>query len=920
MENLIYIDEKDKYDASALANTFANEDTRNRAYFNALGAKLALKYLASEGIDVSGMYNIHSIKKILEDIDISDVRLQNINIDVRIIFDENVIFIPKSHFEYGIAPDIYLIFNLAQDFSNVKFLGFVEPKLINKNNENKDYYFIEKEKLSSPVDLKNYIEKFHKDVSEDISSEEIENSERIIISMADNDILEDDKKYLLKQLVRSAELRDKIIEYENFETLSYKVLSDTSVKKREIPLAIDELENFDLSNDFQEDFLPPNSIQANSLITEPVELTVENDEKLSENVNSNDFVDVAQENISLDNIELPAEPVIEGATFDDNMISLNNVETTENFVEDLQIDGVENISLDNIELPMEQVLEVENQEDDIENFLNLENIETNKLEDQIENLSEDIISDSTISLDNITIPEISENDNVDNEETLSLDNIELPTEDIEEHDEFGIETGNFNNEEASFIEAENFENLENSINLENIEELPIEDKSVEDLSASVDNQEYITLGDISVDNDEILDISFAEKSEQNINNDAILKSIDNVDISDEDLVENILPKTTVSNMVNDSLSDEIPDNEFEELVNVGENIENSSSFGKNLLDNLNEEDIEDVKIDTNQTGIENIDISSNDLLEQIDNILTTNSQIDGDDDKSAQNDSELMSTIEDYFSEETSAVSDENETSDLEMLFNSGDNDNTDSIDNLEVSENNQEEQEQPIPGAALINDEKSKSDKKVILLATTLISVIIAVSAITFLKPKTSQDIEPMTSKETNAPNEIVDAPMTAQNVETNTIETNTPNINSEEIKNVTKAQTQEIKNNPVPKKQTTESYMAVNKLVWDVSAEISANPQMQTYLKTAGKSIKLSLSADLLLANEYAYTNQIKVGLLVNANGSVQNASILASSGSTQIDNIVLQSVKETLNVIKPASGAVKTPDFKLTLIIYL
>ena len=125
MENLIYIDEKDKYDASALANTFANEDTRNRAYFNALGAKLALKYLASEGIDVSGMYNIHSIKKILEDIDISDVRLQNINIDVRIIFDENVIFIPKSHFEYGIAPDIYLIFNLSQDFSNVKFLGFV---------------------------------------------------------------------------------------------------------------------------------------------------------------------------------------------------------------------------------------------------------------------------------------------------------------------------------------------------------------------------------------------------------------------------------------------------------------------------------------------------------------------------------------------------------------------------------------------------------------------------------------------------------------------------------------------------------------------------------------------------------------------------------------------------------------------------
>ena len=87
METLIYIDEKDKYDASAVANAFANEDIRNRAYFNTLGAKLALKYLASEGINVSDVYNIHSIKKIIEDIDISDVRLSNINIDVRIIFD-----------------------------------------------------------------------------------------------------------------------------------------------------------------------------------------------------------------------------------------------------------------------------------------------------------------------------------------------------------------------------------------------------------------------------------------------------------------------------------------------------------------------------------------------------------------------------------------------------------------------------------------------------------------------------------------------------------------------------------------------------------------------------------------------------------------------------------------------------------------
>lgn len=62
-ETLIYIEEQDKLDASAAANAFAHKDTRNRAYINTLGAELALKYLASENVDVSNTYNIHSIKK-----------------------------------------------------------------------------------------------------------------------------------------------------------------------------------------------------------------------------------------------------------------------------------------------------------------------------------------------------------------------------------------------------------------------------------------------------------------------------------------------------------------------------------------------------------------------------------------------------------------------------------------------------------------------------------------------------------------------------------------------------------------------------------------------------------------------------------------------------------------------------------------
>ena len=97
---LIYIDENDKKNAGISANNFAKEDTRNRAYYNDLGARLVQKFLASENIDVSDIYNIHKIHKIVEELDISDIMLKNIHLDVRVVFNENFIFIPKSHFIY----------------------------------------------------------------------------------------------------------------------------------------------------------------------------------------------------------------------------------------------------------------------------------------------------------------------------------------------------------------------------------------------------------------------------------------------------------------------------------------------------------------------------------------------------------------------------------------------------------------------------------------------------------------------------------------------------------------------------------------------------------------------------------------------------------------------------------------------------
>lgn len=50
-----------------------------------------------------------------------------------------------------------------------------------------------------------------------------------MVSLMDQNVSKNEMKELLKYLAKSAELRDKFIEFENFETLSYKSLHTEGV-------------------------------------------------------------------------------------------------------------------------------------------------------------------------------------------------------------------------------------------------------------------------------------------------------------------------------------------------------------------------------------------------------------------------------------------------------------------------------------------------------------------------------------------------------------------------------------------------------------------------------------------------------------------------------------------------------------------
>lgn len=257
---LIYIEEKDKQEANASAKFFADKDLQNRIYTNVLGAELAGKYLNSEGFAISPVDNMHNIKKVLEEIDISDIILPRTHIDVRMIFDEKYIFVPKSHFDLNILPDIYFVFQMAQDVSHVKFLGFFEPSAIDKTKENAAYYFITKDKLTPVDQLGNYLESAESFTKTELTETDLLNFEESIIDFVDNDITDLDKKILLKVLTKSPELRAKFIEFENFELIShyaaneYELEDDDSEVKPEKTQADNTEDNYSVVDfdDFSE--------------------------------------------------------------------------------------------------------------------------------------------------------------------------------------------------------------------------------------------------------------------------------------------------------------------------------------------------------------------------------------------------------------------------------------------------------------------------------------------------------------------------------------------------------------------------------------------------------------------------------------------------------------------------------------------
>ena len=550
-ETLIYIEKENHTEAEFMSRNFVNKELKNRAYLNALGAELVTKYLISEGIKVNNVHNLHSISKVLESVDIADILLPNIHLDVRVVFNEKHIFIPKSHFELDLVPDAYVVLKLDEEFKHVELLGYFKPSQINKRNENREYYFFDRDKLSSPATLTKFVKDFTGRTSRDISEEDLLRGRELAISLADHNISVSEEKELLELLLLSDVLRESVLEFDNFETLSYSTAPVLS-----------------------ESLVAPEIVEENEDNTEEDAKEIIDGETKLEPVEEISLATMAMDE-ELDLDEAFPEPELEEEPLEETLIEeplddpVSDEDTEEEIAEDIEEEAiseveeqVENVLDENlIEEHIEEVAELDfvDLEPEVEEEEEKETVDESKEDDEFVNeLNEaaGITTDETSLEDDILEDGL---DFVEPTEEMLIEEEEIKTQDIEDLSEEIIEDVE---EETLDLETEEQTLQEEIIENEESTELDI----AEDLSENtIEPLTEEPLAEESLALDETLEVS------ENVKDDIL------------DAVEEITPDPTIVDENLPTLDlEEAPSLEIDP-TDLGDDL-----LGGNLVDENNE--------------------------------------------------------------------------------------------------------------------------------------------------------------------------------------------------------------------------------------------------------------------------------------------------------------------------------------------
>ena len=344
------IEESDLEQARSIVKTIANPNLRNRAVANALAADLTSKYFVDVEVDTeSGLYHI---AQILEELEISDVYIRENYIDVRFYFNEDGLYVPKSHFDRNLLPIAYMFIKLEEDLAGGLVAGFIPASSIDTSNETNGYYRVKEDDLVSFYDIESMI-------VQDNDVEIPDTFETELFDFLDNKLEGRDSFYRL--LLVSSEARMRLIDAAKakviFQSLSLEPIADVNendsddaqsediVSSEELPelsletsenlmleeegaeelSLVDDLESFELE---EAEEIVDNNIEELTLSTDDTSEDFDGGLELAADVKDEPLLEfgsddlIPSDDVSLDGVDSGLELVESDSLLEDNTIDL----------------------------------------------------------------------------------------------------------------------------------------------------------------------------------------------------------------------------------------------------------------------------------------------------------------------------------------------------------------------------------------------------------------------------------------------------------------------------------------------------------------------------------------------------------------------------------------------------------------------
>ena len=395
--------------AQKLCTEVADPNISNRAIADIFASELAHEYFSDIDVDIES--GLHNIPAVLDDIDISDIYIQNTYIDVRLYFDDNELCIPASHFERNILPVAYMFIKIDKELVNAKVIGFITPGNINITKSINGYYPVNEQDLLSFYDIEQLLNVSYADeVTDEVKKQ--------IYSYFDDNC--EDKDNLYKELVNSKEARIIFAKAYSAQKASKELAKDSDfISSISTDLIGDDIENTtsELLSETNDDFELESAISD----YENSELTLDSDDQ-------NELDSGYDNDELLDNSDEP-DDIIPLISDDDNLMS----ELSENIdsqASDIAINSDDN-AYDFEELSDDILISDDTQEENatLENIS--ENSELTSLEEQnTDNFSDDTESGIEATTENIVnLPEEFDEQKLDE---VITETPESPSNDIDD--------------------------------------------------------------------------------------------------------------------------------------------------------------------------------------------------------------------------------------------------------------------------------------------------------------------------------------------------------------------------------------------------------------------------------------------------------------------------------------------------------